>query len=645
MSVSVLSVTALGVFQIMAFTETKMIKARNELTVRQGEEIALTYIYDDFLDAALVDTTSIQTYDNATISPEELRIVTVFGQQARTSSGSTAAKCQTTALTNETIGTVSFAADCVVTPETAADNKTIAENINAVISTGASVVFAVENSGARCTASTPIDSSRVGYGSTAILQVDDPECLNSPLPSDVPTGSEILFPRFVVYSPENPITYNASLVENVTSQAPGFSLTGPPNIEVRSAINTNISDFILTATAATETGVINIQSNLSGTELTIGDADGATVTNPNSDNITISGTLSQLRRALRNLFYLSADGYFGADNLTVSARSGVAQRQLTVPVNVLPNCGGQTLGTATRFDIGTVDSGGNFDDENATFITSVSVYDASSPTHFFGYCRPNQYRYDYVTQARETHSNNCTASGGITYQLYSSRLMTYDNGTAWNRNRAINIMLYEDSDSTIDDRFALVVVLDAYEGICADGVAPTTLADSRASGRAMTNASFKDLNIDNSIWPNNTISSNDDRRCRVVFQLSNIEPGRNLDNTSDLYTFTDDPNEYTGIIGNDEQLRARASWQSPIDGVVVPLRIDGSSFSPVRLRDYTFGDPIFELIWWDTLDSWNVRALNTSTNSLEFIRYPFEAAPAGSNQAIRLNISQSRACS
>ena len=57
MSVSVLSVTALGVFQIMAFTETKMIKARNELTVRQGEEIALTYIYDDFLDAALVDTT------------------------------------------------------------------------------------------------------------------------------------------------------------------------------------------------------------------------------------------------------------------------------------------------------------------------------------------------------------------------------------------------------------------------------------------------------------------------------------------------------------------------------------------------------------------------------------------------------------
>ena len=35
------------------------------------------------------------------------------------------------------------------------------------------------------------------------------------------------------------------------------------------------------------------------------------------------------------------------------------------------------------------------------------------------------------------------------------------------------------------------------------------------------------------IWPNHTIPNNGDRRCRVVFQLSNIEPGRNLDNTTD----------------------------------------------------------------------------------------------------------------
>ena len=117
--------------------------------------------------------------------------------------------------------------------------------------------------------------------------------------------------------------------------------------------------------------------------------DGATVTGDNTSSITVSGTLRQLRRAIRNLFYLSADGYFGADNLTVTAQSGPVSRQLVVPVTVLPNCGGQTLGTATRFDLGSVDSLGNFNEDNATFFTSVSIWDNSSPTHFYGYCDPS----------------------------------------------------------------------------------------------------------------------------------------------------------------------------------------------------------------------------------------------------------------
>ena len=55
--------------------------------------------------------------------------------------------------------------------------------------------------------------------------------------------------------------------------------------------------------------------------------------------------------------------------------------------------------------------------------------------------------------------------GDETYQDYSSRLMTYDNGSAWNVSRSINMMLYEDSDAMGDNRFAIVVVLDAYPGI------------------------------------------------------------------------------------------------------------------------------------------------------------------------------------
>ena len=644
MAVSLMAITAIGVFQVLAFTETQLIQSRNELESRKGEEQLLSYVYDDFLETSLADTLTPALYDNDSVALEDLRVVTVFGQQSRYQAGLTTPKCRTTAVTNETVGTVSFPANCVVTPEGGGTTQTLAQNINAVIAAGATVVFGVENAGGRCTASTPIASTQLVAGATSILTVDDPECLNSPLPSDVPVGSEIIFPRFVVYSEVDPAGFHASLIESAAADVPGFALTGPPSITLRSAVNTNVDEFILTANTDNESGSVTFSSNLAGTRLSIVNPNGASVAGDNTSSVTISGTLRQLRRAIRNLFYLSADGYFGDDNLTVSARSGPATRDLVVPVNVLPNCGDQTVGTATRFDLSTVDGMGNFDEDNATFFTSVSVWDNSSPTHFYGYCRPNSYHYEYSSQTRPGNSS-CTTVDGITYQDYSSRLMTYDNGSAWSVNRAINIMLYEDSDAMGDDRFAIIVVLDGYEGICATGSASSTVADSRVNGRAMTNATFKAAGIDDSIWPNSVIPNNSDRRCRVVFRLSNIEPGRNLDDTGDLYTFTDDPGEYTGVIGNDRQLVARASWQRPIDGLVIPLRIDNSTLIPRRLQDYTFGDPVFELVWWDTLNAWNIRSLNTATNMIEFDRTPFTDPPAGRNQAVRLNISQSRSCS
>ena len=136
-----------------------------------------------------------------------------------------------------------------------------------------------------------------------------------------------------------------------------------------------------------------------------------------------------------------------------------------MPVEVLPNCSTQTLGTATRFDLSTVDSMGT-DEDNATFFTSVSIWDNSTPQHFYGWCSSyNDYRYDYATQSRISNAT-CPTIGGITYQHASSRLMTYDNGTAWNVGRSINIMLYEDADAMGDDRFAIIVVLDAVPGSC-----------------------------------------------------------------------------------------------------------------------------------------------------------------------------------
>ena len=507
MAVSLMAITAIGVFQVMAFTETQLIQSRNDLESRKGEAQALSYVYDDFLETQIADSLTPALYDNDSVAVEDLRVVTVFGRQSRSQSGLTVAKCRPIGTTSETVGTVSFPANCVVTPEGGGTTKTIAQNINDVIAAGATVVFGVENAGGRCTASTPIASTQLVAGATSILTVDDPECLNSPLPSDVPAGSEIIFPRFVVYSAEKPEEFHASLIESAAADVPGFALTGPPSITVRSAINTNVDEFILTANTDNESGSVTFASNLAGTSLSIVNPNGATVTGDNTSSVTITGTLRQLRRAIRNLFYLSADGFFGDDNLTVTARSGPASRELVVPVDVRPNCGDQAVGTATRFDLGSVDGMGTFNEDNATFFTSVSVWDNSSPTHFYGYCRPGEYQYQYTTQTRPGNSS-CTTVDGITYQDFSSRLMTYDNGTPWNASRAINIMLYEDSDDFTDDRFSLMVVLDGYTGLCATGSEPSGLdgpSGSRATGRALSNQAFKDLNLDDSLWPQSEI--------------------------------------------------------------------------------------------------------------------------------------------
>ena len=99
---------------------------------------------------------------------------------------------------------------------------------------------------------------------------------------------------------------------------------------------------------------------------------------------------------------------------------------------------------------------------------------------------------------------------------------------------------YEESDNMTQDRYALQLILDGYPGICDSGTAPTTLAAFRSSGNAMKNSDFKDLNLPDSICQT-VLSKMTVTSCRLAFRLSNIEPGRDLDDTSDLHTFTDDP--------------------------------------------------------------------------------------------------------
>ena len=653
-AMTVLSVAAIGVFSVLSTTETQLLSSRNDFTFQQSEDALGAYLYEEFISydpdspsTGLIDSKTEEVYLRADFPNTELRYRSLMGNQTRYAAGATNARCRLDTGTNEIDGTVSFAADCATVPAGAADNDTIAEVMNELLLAGIPVSFGVENVGSLCSVSTPMDTALTGDGEIAVMQVDDPSCLNSQLTGQPAADSELILPRFVVYSGVDANRYNTSLIERPTGKSVGIALTGPASMSPQSGVATAETGFVLSSLSDDDTGVLTFSSPLIGTEISISDAEGASLADNNTGSLTLTGTFGQLKEAIGNLFYKSPDGYFGSDTLSAVIRSGSLRSALSVPIDITPNCGGQLNGTATRLDLGYVDRStptAFFDETTATFITTVSVFDNSSPTHFYGYCRPNSHRYDYSTQAKET-GNMCDATSthdGVTYQKYSSRLMV-DNGTAWNINSAINVFLYEESDSMTQDRYALFFILDGYPGICDSGTAPTTLAASRSSGNAMKNSDFKALNLDDSLWPNSSIPDNDDRRCRLAFRLSNIEPGRDLDDLTDLHTFTDDPDEYTGVIGSDGQLSAQASWQVPIDGVVVPLRVTGTT-PPVELRDYSFGNPIFELVFWDTLNAWNIRALNTTTNNIAFRRIPFAPGNSNQTQAIRININQSRRC-
>ena len=658
---TILATAAIGVFGFITQTENYLFQSRNNFVDQQADEALGALLYEDFITSGLTDSTMVDDYKStdASFQGTELALLTVHGNQSRFADGQTSAKCRLTSATSELIGSVSFAADCVTIPEGDADNITIAQAINNVLDMGVPISFGVENAGGLCSSTQKIPDANADPGAIATLIVDDVQCLSSPVTGQPSVGSEIIFPRFVTYSAEDPNRFHTSLIENSTGKSTGLSITGPNSITAPSGVSRGVTDFLLSALVDNATAVVTFAAAQLQTQLLIADHHGTTVVGDNSSSVTLTGTIENLKEAIRDFFYRSPDGYFGADTLTVSVRSGSQRSTLSVPVDVTPNCGGQTNGTATRFDLGYLDNGSGtpiFDESTATFITTVSIVDDSSPTHYYGYCDPDNgddYRYDYAT-GTVVSNNTCGTVGTEVYQDYSSRLMR-ENGVAVNQNRAINIALYEENDQMGQDRFALIVVLDSYQGICNNGL-PTgvTFADklssARSTGFALRAEDFKN-NLGslpftwNKTIDTSTQSKKDDQRCKVVFRLSNMEPGRNLDATSDLHTFTDDPGEYTGTIGSDGTLTAHASWRNPIDGVVIPLRVTNTSTTPVQLRNYTFGNPIFELIWWDTLNAWNVRSVNTTTNMIEYQSFSFSPGGPDQTQAIRLNINQSRQCS
>ena len=57
-------------------------------------------------------------------------------------------------------------------------------------------------------------------------------------------------------------------------------------------------------------------------------------------------------------------------------------------------------------------------------------------------------------------------------------------------------------------------------------------------------------------------------------QFENLEPGRDLTDTTDVYTFADDDNEYqSGSVSAGGSVKAEPTWGRAHNGFVVPLKL------------------------------------------------------------------------
>ena len=452
----------------------------------------------------------------------------------------------------------------------------------------------------------------------------------------------------------------------VDTTAPVITLNGEAEINVEAAgtysdagaTSTDIVDGDLTETIVTnnpvdtskpgEYTVTYESTDAAGNKatltrkVTVGDsaAPVITITGDNTSNISLTGSVADLRAAIRTLNYLSPDGYFGDDGLNVSSTVNDAVFSKRTDVTVEPNCGNQTDGTATRFDIG------YFDNTTTTFttnsyVTSVSEWDNSEPIYYYGFCRGSQKRFDYASQQKLTGSSaSCTGD----YRHASTRLQGDHSD-----HDALSVFLYEEADEASRDRFSLFFIFDQYNNDCDDDLAGYNAqsTDAQKLNWARTEGSGIMGQLATSLGHER--ANVGQKRCHAKFRLNNIEPTRNLDDENDLHTFTDDPGEYApAIIGTDGTMVGNVKWNGAHDGLVVPLRLPSTaqlnSDNQTELKDYDQGDPIFELLMRDNINRWRVRTLNVAKTDVEFRNFTIDDDGGTKVPAIKLNITKSQRC-
>ena len=382
----------------------------------------------------------------------------------------------------------------------------------------------MKGGGGRCTVSLPIQNASSNNRYVRVF-VDDSSCLSQGANSTLPvrTGKQIIFPRFVAYSRDNPVGFYTSMIEPLDKSAPGLTIEMPPLFTSISSVLTALKDIGVFALDTRSQLNLEINTSHPTNRLRFSSIpSGITITGDNSSNVTFQGSPTQIASALSNLQYQSDNGFFGDDILTLNARVGAISRTASSTIKVTANCGGVPNGTATRFDLGRYDSATRTFNVRE-FVTTVSVWSNIYPQDYYGYCGPDPSDASRFVRFDRT-------DGTPTYYPASPEpcLRPFDTGASARgayiryspRNRdeipeSITVYLHEQHTLNTVDRFSLFFVFDDND---------------RTAGRA-------------------------------IFRLNNIEPNRNLTSFADKFTFADDPHEYRPpTIGTDGTLTSVPQW-------------------------------------------------------------------------------------
>jgi hypothetical protein len=446
---------------------------------------------------------------------------------------------------------------------------------------------------------------------------------NAAIPA--PAGSHILLPRFVAYDAARPDRFHTSFIETGTDSASGLTLKMPDFLEMVGDSLNPVSPIDLRTLDpnASVNVLIRVDDPLARVKVSLaGIPEGAVQLQDNdSQSLTMSGKIEHLRTALDSLTYQPATYFYGNDSISAIARNDALKASATTRLKIAPNCAGEN-GTAIRFDLGEIDpASGRFIVH--LYLTTISVQTEHFPQRFYGFCKSGV-RYDRddgLVSITRNESNTKLVKLCQEPDVPDNKSHPYwpyvQNSPAipYAKPKSITVILLEQTNNNTPNRYSLVFVFD----------------DANTPG----------LNK------------------KIKVQFNNLEPSRDLTDTSDVYTFADDEGEYeSGRISATGSIIAHPEWQRAHDGFVLPLKLPDGAVGENGIYDLKFYDqrppgstapspnPNLNIISTNSLDRWNIRSRISDEDGsrVEFVEIPFDMTSTNPKTAIQIRVSEAAPC-